>query len=67
MFTYFDVSEEAEMLKNFALASVATAFANSVLPFPGGPNSNRPAYGKTNSKLQGNKIVDDVTDTKTLA
>jgi hypothetical protein len=35
--THFDISVLALMLKNVHLHSVATAFANIVLPFPGGP------------------------------
>ncbi len=30
------------MLKNEESDSLATALANIVLPFPGGPNSNKP-------------------------
>jgi hypothetical protein len=37
--------EEAEMLKNVVRHCVATAFASSVLPVPGGPNSSRPFHG----------------------
>lgn len=43
--TYLEVNEDALMLKNVALASEATAFANIVLPFPGGPNNNNPLGG----------------------
>jgi len=37
--------EEAEILKNVVLHSVATAFANIVLPVPGGPNKRTPFQG----------------------
>lgn len=37
--------EEAEILKNVVLHSVATAFANIVFPVPGGPYSNSPFQG----------------------
>lgn len=43
--TYFEVSVEALILKNLALASCATAFASIVLPFPGGPNMSKPCEG----------------------
>ncbi len=35
----------ALMLKNVVLDSVATAFANIVLPVPGGPNNSAPFHG----------------------
>lgn len=37
--------DEAEMLKNVVWHSVATAFASSVFPVPGGPYSRRPFHG----------------------
>ena len=37
--------EEADMLKKVVLHSVATAFASSVLPVPGGPYSSTPFHG----------------------
>lgn len=40
--TYLDVNDAADILKNVAEHSVAMARANKVLPFPAGPNSNRP-------------------------
>mmetsp|Transcript_23713 Transcript_23713/g.59788 ORF Transcript_23713/g.59788 Transcript_23713/m.59788 type:complete len:86 (-) Transcript_23713:680-937(-) len=43
--THFDVSELAEIAKNRAFASVATAFASSVFPVPGGPKSKIPFGG----------------------
>ena len=42
---HFDISDEAEMEKNVDFASVAIAFAMSVLPVPGGPKSSRPLGG----------------------
>ena len=41
----FDVSVEPVMLIKFAPASVASAFANSVFPVPGGPKSKTPLQG----------------------
>lgn len=41
----FDVSVEPVMLIKFAPASVASAFARSVFPVPGGPKSNIPLQG----------------------
>lgn len=41
----FDVMLDIEMLIKFAPASVATAFANIVLPVPGGPNNRIPLQG----------------------
>uniref|UniRef100_A0A1B0D796 Uncharacterized protein n=1 Tax=Phlebotomus papatasi TaxID=29031 RepID=A0A1B0D796_PHLPP len=43
--TYLLVSDAAEMLKNVAEHSVATARASRVFPFPGGPKSNSPRAG----------------------
>ena len=43
--TTFDVRVEPVMLIKFAPASVASAFAKSVFPVPGGPNSNIPLQG----------------------
>lgn len=40
-----DVMLDIDMLIKFAPASVATAFANIVLPVPGGPKSNIPLQG----------------------
>jgi hypothetical protein len=40
----FEVMFEAETLMKFAPASVATAFAISVFPVPGGPNSSTPLH-----------------------
>lgn len=40
--THFEVSEDAETLKNVASDSEATAFASMVFPFPGGPNKSKP-------------------------
>jgi hypothetical protein len=40
-----DTIELAEILKNVVLHSVATAFANIVLPVPGGPNKSIPFHG----------------------
>ena len=34
---HFDASEDADTLKNVVRHSVATAFASSVFPVPGGP------------------------------
>ncbi len=39
---YFDVREEAEILKNVAYASAAIALPIIVLPVPGGPNNSNP-------------------------
>jgi hypothetical protein len=39
---YFEVREEAEILKNVAEASAAIAFPIIVFPVPGGPNNNSP-------------------------
>lgn len=39
---YLETREEALTLKKVALHSVATAFANNVLPFPGGPYNKIP-------------------------
>mmetsp|Transcript_38155 Transcript_38155/g.89489 ORF Transcript_38155/g.89489 Transcript_38155/m.89489 type:complete len:371 (-) Transcript_38155:247-1359(-) len=44
--THFDTSDEAEMLKKVDSHSVATAFANMVLPLPGGPNKRTPFGGR---------------------
>ncbi len=41
----FEAIVDVEMLMKLAPASVATAFANIVLPVPGSPNNNRPLYG----------------------
>lgn len=38
--------EDADILKNVVLHSVATALANSVLPVPGGPYSSKPFQGE---------------------
>mmetsp|Transcript_41216 Transcript_41216/g.92561 ORF Transcript_41216/g.92561 Transcript_41216/m.92561 type:complete len:273 (-) Transcript_41216:286-1104(-) len=43
--THLETNDEAEMLKKVDSHSVATAFASSVLPFPGGPKSNTPFGG----------------------
>jgi hypothetical protein len=43
---HFDVSVDAVTLKNVILHSVATAFASSVLPVPGGPKSRTPFQGR---------------------
>jgi len=43
--THLLVSEDAEMLKKVAFASLAIAFPMSVFPVPGGPNSRRPFGG----------------------
>ena len=40
---------DIEMLMKFAPASVATAFASIVFPVPGGPKSNIPLQGYTQS------------------
>eukprot|EP00959_Pyramimonas_sp_CCMP1952_P284137 5938914-Pyramimonas_sp.AAC.1 len=40
-----DMSVEAEQLKNLMLPMALTAFASSVLPVPGGPNSSTPFHG----------------------
>lgn len=42
---YFDVSVDEETLKNVVPHSVATAFANMVLPVPGGPTIRTPFHG----------------------
>jgi len=42
MLTYFEVKEDALILKKVASALLATAFASSVFPLPGGPNNNNP-------------------------
>lgn len=39
---HFEPTEDAEMLKNVVLHSLATARARSVLPVPGGPYSRMP-------------------------
>lgn len=44
--THFDVKEEAEMLKNVACDSEATALASIVLPVPGGPKRSKPKRSK---------------------
>jgi hypothetical protein len=55
--TYFEVNEEALMLKKVALASVATALASIVFPFPGGPNSNKPFGGLLSPvKISGRRL-----------
>lgn len=46
--TYLLVSDAAEILKKVAEHSVATALANNVFPFPGGPKSNKPFDGALN-------------------
>ena len=40
-----DVSVDEDTLKNVVPHSVATAFASSVLPVPGGPVINTPFHG----------------------
>ena len=40
--TYISTKSEPEMEKNGTLASPATAFANNVLPVPGGPTRSTP-------------------------
>lgn len=40
--THFDVIELTDMLRKLAPDCTATAFASSVLPVPGGPNSRMP-------------------------
>lgn len=42
-----EVNVEALIEKNVQLASVATALANIVFPFPGGPNNNKPFIHST--------------------
>jgi len=37
--------DDAEILKNVVLHSVATALAKSVLPVPGGPYNSKPFQG----------------------
>ena len=44
--THLETKEDAEMLKNVALHSLATALANMVLPLPGGPKSSTPRGGR---------------------
>jgi hypothetical protein len=41
----FDVSVDPVMLMKLAPASVASAFARSVFPVPGGPNNKIPLQG----------------------
>ncbi len=41
----FEAIVDTEMLMKLAPTSIATAFANIVLPVPSGPNNNRPLYG----------------------
>ena len=43
---HFDVSVDAEQLKNVLRHSVAIAFASMVLPLPGGPKSKMPLEGE---------------------
>jgi hypothetical protein len=38
------VSDEALILKNVDLASVAIALASIVFPLPGGPNNSNPVH-----------------------
>ena len=45
---HFDVRLDALMLRKLAFDSVATALANNVFPFPGGPNKSRPFGGLRN-------------------
>ena len=45
---YFEVRVEEDTLKNVVPHSVATAFARSVLPVPGGPTINTPYKIKKN-------------------
>lgn len=47
-YTHLEVREEAEIAKNVSPASVATALAMRVFPFPGGPNNNKPFGGARN-------------------
>ena len=42
IYTYLETSDDALILKNLHFASCATAFANIVLPLPGGPYNNNP-------------------------
>lgn len=42
---HFETKELALMLKKVELHSVATALANIVFPFPGGPYKRIPFYG----------------------
>uniref|UniRef100_A0A8W7PTZ5 Uncharacterized protein n=1 Tax=Anopheles coluzzii TaxID=1518534 RepID=A0A8W7PTZ5_ANOCL len=60
--TYLLVSVAAEMLKNVAEHSVATARASSVLPLPGGPNSSNPFAGvrspvKSSGRTEGKMTI----------
>lgn len=43
--THLEVSDEAEIEKNVALAWAAIHFPINVLPVPGGPNRRRPFGG----------------------
>ncbi|KAH3683465.1 hypothetical protein WICPIJ_005549 [Wickerhamomyces pijperi] len=54
---YFDVKEDAEILKNVDLDSVATALASMVLPVPGGPNRSIPLAGSLNPLNKSGPLV----------
>ena len=45
---HLEATDEAEILKNVVLHSVATALASKVLPVPGGPYSKMPYSACTN-------------------
>ena len=50
---HLEATDEAEMLKNVVLHSVATALASSVLPVPGGPYNRMPCTASVNVRHSG--------------
>ena len=60
--THFEVRDDALILKNVLLHSVAIALAIIVLPVPGGPNINIPRCGlripvKRSGRIVGTTII----------
>mmetsp|Transcript_3247 Transcript_3247/g.11761 ORF Transcript_3247/g.11761 Transcript_3247/m.11761 type:complete len:345 (+) Transcript_3247:406-1440(+) len=61
------VSADAEMLKNVASDSVATALASIVLPVPGGPNSSTPFGGERRPWKISGRFVGRITASCSVA
>ena len=58
---YLDVKEAALMLKKLQLASVATALASIVFPFPGGPKRRSPRAGDRSPSNKSGLNVGNIT------
>lgn len=64
---HFEVNVDAEQLKKVDLHSVAIAFANMVLPFPGGPYNKIPLLGDNKPlKISGFKVGKTIVSFKVL-